>query len=321
LESYLYKQDFGLRGHSLKVVTNDSRILEGFGHWLPSLDFSESGKSVDYYVWRLKDRFIPLIMPQNASFFRSGRYARHFHYRGLWLLDIKDVARMVVDRKKMKALVFVLPHFGETEWLADALLQPYFELLRTRGLYGIHSSAVSLSGKGLLIAAEKWSGKSTLAIRLTSEGSAFLSDECCFLRQNASGYELLGFPEPVKLYPPNVADLPEFQFLQLMVDAGEKIKFPIKRVYPDAVVDAASLQAIIFPHWNGAGKSRLETLAPFDALVRLLPLTMVQAVYPEVATAHLQFLGDLVEAVPCYSFHLGGDKEVWATLVKRVLLL
>jgi len=315
----MFCQNFDIGGNCLRLVTNSQAILEEISQRLEPFTCPRAERAMKIYLFSVGTA-LPVVVPQGAQHIRSGLTAEHFVYKGLWLIDFRGRGRMVVDREGGTALGFIKSHhLQEKPWLSDVMVHPVFELLRQRGLYLAHSGAVSFDGKGLLVCGESRSGKTTLVVHLVREGLNFLSDDRCFLRRTASEFEVLSFPEEVNVYPGNVADLREFQFLQ---DDGHnndgRKSFDIREVYPDSVMNRAEIKAAVFPCWDAGGMSWLEAIPSGEAMKEMIPLTL-EAFFPDTARAHFEFIGDLVQRIPCFKLYLGSDKGKWHHLVEKLI--
>ena len=64
---------------------------------------------------------------------------------------------------------------------------PLVELLKRRGLYGLHAGGVCRDGRALLLPGTSGSGKSTLTLALARAGFGFLGDDTLFLAAPAGG--------------------------------------------------------------------------------------------------------------------------------------
>ncbi|NQT84945.1 hypothetical protein HQ563_18165 [bacterium] len=312
-------QRFDIGGNPVHLVTNDTLILQAVSGWLNSFLCSKTEEGIKLCLLS-GDGDSPIAIPEGVVHRCSEYLSEHFLYKDFWLIDFHGSGTMVVDREKEMALGFVQSDcLRERFWLYRSLVHPLFELLRRRGLYLAHSGAVSFGGRGLLIPGESGKGKTTLTLYLVREGCGFLSDDRCLLRKTVSGFEALSFPEQVRVYPENVANLPEFQFLQ---DHKQKNKwkksFDIRKLYPNCTVRKAELEAIVFPRWDSGGKSRLEAISPSEAMIEMLPLTL-EAFFPDTARAHFEFIGDLMEKIPSFRLYLGDDRGKWHQIARELI--
>lgn len=170
--------------------------------------------------------------------------------------------------------LFVMQADGSLLWVswppgsdADKVLSAYFPgnvlgfLLRLRGAFCLHASAVVYNGRALLFAGPPGAGKSTLAAALVHRGAALLADDLVALRP-AAGALLAwpGFPQ-LNLWPaaarqllgpaarlPRVSPQEEKRCLR----AGRRIQFarqpvPVGAVYllePWAAADQPAFEAV-----------------------------------------------------------------------------
>lgn len=79
----------------------------------------------------------------------------------------------------------------------------------TVGILPLHSACVVKNGRGVLIAGESMSGKSTLAVALAKEGFALLSDDWTYIRTLDGQATAHGLNVPIKLLPDAIAYFPE----------------------------------------------------------------------------------------------------------------
>lgn len=313
---------FYLHRVSLKVTTNSNLALAGIKHLLRHFVVPGKAKAeIKFYLFCSNEPpNLSLGIATEAEVIYTRGDIKYSRYKQLWLVQFGDRAVMAINRQKGMVLGWVRESYLLTDPGAlDPVLYPVFELLKQKGLFLVHAAALAREGDGLLFPGKAKCGKTSLTLYLLREGFKFLSDDRCFLQRNASRFEVLSFPQEIRVYPPNVADLPEFQFLQGdEPDDGSKRSFDIERVYPDSIVERAKLKAVVFPCWDSRGESRLEAVSPNEALIEMLPLTL-EAFFPDTARAHFEFIADLVENMPCFRLYLGSDKEKWHHIVKGLI--
>lgn len=310
---------FDIGSNELELITNDRTI---FGRISSQFNFFISPKVREGIKLCLfiVDNSPSVIIPEGARHIRTGPDSEHYLYEKLWLIDFPGIAMMVIDREGEQALGFVQSDcLEEKPRLLETLVHPIFELLRQRGLYLAHSGAVSFGERGVLIIGKAGAGKTTLALHLVGKGAKFLSDDRCFLRRNGSGFEMLSFPEEVRVYPQNVAHLPEFQFLQSDSDNDKfKKSFDIQEICSDSIVNRAEVEAIVFPQWCPGEESQLDAISANEAMVEMLPQTL-EFLFPNTSRDLFEFISDLVMRIPCFRLYLGGDKDRWHQLVENLI--
>ena len=310
---------FDIGGNGVELITDDRAIFERISRRFNCFITLERRQGIRLCLFRV-DKNPSAIIPGDAVHIRTGPDSEHYLYGKSWLIDFPGLAVMVIDREREQALGFVQPDCLEkTPWLLEAMVHPVFELLRQRGLYLAHSAAVSLGDKGALIIGKAGGGKTTLALRLAGKDFKFLSDDRCFLRGNGPRFEMLSFPEEVRVHPGNVADLQEFQFLLSDSDNnGCKKSFPIREVYPDSVIDHARVDVIVFPQWCPDKDSRVDVISAREAMVEMLPQTL-EFFFPNTSRVLFGFIGDLVIKVPSFRLYLGSNRERWHQLVADLI--
>jgi hypothetical protein len=77
------------------------------------------------------------------------------------------------------------------------------------GVTPVHCACVVKGGSGLLLGGESGAGKSTMALSLSRNGFAYLSDDCTYLSRAGAGMRAWGLPTPAKLLPDAVSYFPE----------------------------------------------------------------------------------------------------------------
>lgn len=80
------------------------------------------------------------------------------------------------------------------EMLADLAVQAFSFLMSPRGLFFLHSGAVSRRGKALVLVGRSMSGKTSLALSLSRRGFTLLSDEANILLRRGDEYRVAAFP-------------------------------------------------------------------------------------------------------------------------------
>ncbi|GEM_PF-2416840 len=130
-----------------------------------------------------------------------------------WMKDIN--AR--IDKKTNSIYVQVLlPNALENEALLHLIIiEPLRYILKSKGIFLIHSAALMKDTKGLIICGEPGAGKTTLACTLLAKGYKFLSDEFSILKKGL----IYSFPLKIKLEKLNFA-----QVKQLKDSPGDNIK-------------------------------------------------------------------------------------------------
>ncbi|MFO1429078.1 MAG: hypothetical protein U1F76_02885 [Candidatus Competibacteraceae bacterium] len=139
-------------------------------------------------------------------------------------------------------------------------------LLRERGRYALHASAVAWAERGLLIAGDSGSGKSTTALSLIHHGWDYLADDVVILEPGEPP-RLHALARGFAFHPTLAARFP-----RLTGEAvADKRCTAIETLFPDRQIAACRVAALLFPRVVDAAVSRLEPLSSVEALSALLP--------------------------------------------------
>jgi hypothetical protein len=136
-----------------------------------------------------------------------------------------------------------------------------------RSCAALHASSVELDGKGVMMLAEKGSGKSTLSYQLTLDGATYLGDEIAFVR--FLDRRLEAFPKSVTIKR-GAFDL--FPRSRVHTDP---IRGPVRYLRPQNVpADAeysTNIDLLILPRWTEqADAVHLVELSPGETALELV---------------------------------------------------
>jgi hypothetical protein len=184
---------------------------------------------------------------------------------------------------------------------------PLLELAKRSGRYGLHAAALAVDGNGILLAGGSGSGKSTLATALILAGWDFLGDDLVFLCRDDDGVRALAFPDDIDLTDSTVRFFPELGGL-LRPGVGEG--WPKRQLAVDDLAGIRTVfeckpQVLVCLRVGASASSRLQPLAPADALLELAPSVLLTD--PSSSQAHLDALGRLVTHCRCLRLETGRD--------------
>jgi hypothetical protein len=200
---------------------------------------------------------------------------------------------------------------GEDLWvLSHPLLSvPLMELLKRRGLFGVHAAGADLDGKALVLAGTSGSGKSTLSVALARAGFGFLGDDTLFL----DGRRVLAFPDEIDLTEESVSFFPGI--LLAPPPAGWRKRQ--LRADPVRIVWESEPAVLVFPQVSGRPRSELRPIDPGEALLELAPNVLLTE--PTSSQAHLDALAGLARASRCYRLETGTDLDEAVRLLRELM--
>lgn len=229
--------------------------------------------------------------------------------RGHLIVDFHDTGLFVIDRAQGSAEGYLI----KPQLMPASLIEYLFhlvliELLRGRGLYTVHATALKKNGLGILIPGNSGRGKTTSFISLLRSGYQYLSDDHPLFRDAGDHVELLPFPIKINVTEDTIAFFPELRDApdHLLHPRFPKRAFYAEEVYPTSIGACCRPALVLFPQVVDAPRSHLEPLPKSRAMELLLPQALL--VYDvEVARREFQVLAKLVQQVACYRLHFGRD--------------
>ena len=193
-------------------------------------------------------------------------------------------------------------------------------LLKRRGLYSIHATALEKDGRGILIPGYSGRGKTTTFVSLLRSGYRYLSDDHPFIRDNGIYVEALSFPMKIDVTEPTIQFFPELRNAQvgMLRPSLRKRYFYAEEMYQASVGARCKPAMILFPHVVDSPHSCLEPLPKGRAMELLMPQGLL--VYDQVvAKREFQTLAKMVQQTDCYRLHFGRDVLELPGLITPVL--
>jgi hypothetical protein len=228
--------------------------------------------------------------------------------------------RARVEASAGSALVSVLEPVEEVAWAATRPLVtlPLLELLKRRGLFGIHAGGVALDGHGVVLAGSSGAGKTTLALALALAGFDLLGDDMLFLRAEQDEPVVLAFPDELDVSETTVSFFPGLA-ARLRPDAlaGAAKRQVDPTALQAAVVAEARPALVLFPRIAPDGPSALEPISFDEALLELAPNVLLTE--PSSSQRHLEALGSLLRAARSFRLATGRDFDQVTASVRELL--
>jgi hypothetical protein len=239
----------------------------------------------------------------------------------LWIDDADGVRVRCEPRAGRSRLAATPARAGDLWMLSRPMITlPLLELLKRRGLYGLHAGGVACGGDGVLLAGASGAGKSTLTMALLRGGFDLLGDDMVFLRRGPRGDVVAhGFPDEVDLTPRSASFFAELDAAAAgPPPAGwPKHRVRAEELYGSAVVRTCAPRVLLFPAVSGEPETRVEPMDPDAALLEIAPNVLLTDA--RTAQAHLDALGDLVRQARCLRMATGTDLDRVPDLVRGLL--
>ncbi len=229
--------------------------------------------------------------------------------RGLLIADFYDEGLVVIDGASHTAHGYLVqPELMAPDIRVSFVHFAMTELLKRRGLYTFHATALEHNGKGVLIPGFSGRGKTTSFLSLLRSGYRYLSDDHPFFRLREDRVEILPYPLKINVTDQTISFFPELRTAPpSILHAGKpKRYFYAEELYPGPFGAPCEPAVILFPTVVDSPHSCLEPLAKKMALEMILPHSLL--VYDaEVARREFQALARLVQQTDCYRLHFGRD--------------
>ncbi len=273
--------------------------LNGF---VMTFGFSSAESATDHHVMR------PTGVARSVYQFQRGEVA-YLRDSDQLFIDFDDRVRVMSDLGEGEVRLSFLREDPYSRWLAAHPLftVPLVELLKRRGLYGLHAAGVCMGDKGLLLPGPCGSGKTTLALALLRAGFDFLGDNTLFLTAGREGLRVLAFPDEADVTDQTVCLFPELQDRVAPVESPRRAKRRVQAevLYRTTIAWSCTPAAIIFPRVAHTATSVLTSMGPDEALIELLPNILQTDV--RSSQAHLEILAKLANQGRCYRLDTGRD--------------
>jgi hypothetical protein len=311
---------FDLHGVAVEVRSNRAALLELVGRRLAFFDRSPAAPAVRF---ELRATAAHAVAPPGAQ-------SRTVYEPELGEVLYDPTAdELYVDYGQVRAscraadgevLVSVLEPVEEAAWAVTRPLftLPLLELLKRRGIYGVHAAGVAGGGRGILLAGGTGAGKTTLALALVEDGFDFLGDDMLFLSPDADGPLVLAFPDELDVSDTTVSFFPGSEDLLWPepLQGASKRQLPPDRL-DGSIAAGARPSLLLFPRIAPEGETVVEPLARDEALLELAPNVLLTD--RDSSQLHLDALGRLVRESSCFRLSTGRDLGEVAAIVRRIL--
>jgi hypothetical protein len=200
------------------------------------------------------------------------------------------------------------------------LYAPLLLWLRDQRVDAVHAGLVATDGRGILVAGESGSGKSSTVLSCLLHGFDVVSDDHVALEARADGAWIgHGLHGSAHVHPEDLCRFPPLagHAIRGCRPGEDKVLIPLSEACPGRLRPSAGIDLLVLPRVTGAIRPTISPASKSQALLRLAPssLWMVR----HARGAGLDSLAGLVERVPCYWLDLGGDAGAIAAGLRELV--
>jgi hypothetical protein len=246
-------------GVPLRITAADAALAARLSAWLARGLSLGSAPLDGAPIWiHLADETAPPESPAGARVLADAPRCRVLRAADRVVLQLPQ-ARCALDLAGGRARLWL----AEDWWHAplktqqDPWVLALAWLLRERGRYALHASAVARNGRGLLITGASGSGNSSTALSLIQQGWDWLADDIVLFELGPLA-RLHGLARGFTFHPALAERLPGLGGETL----GDKDFADIEGLFPGRQIDHCRPMALLFPEVTGETASRLLGLSP-----------------------------------------------------------
>jgi len=324
--------NFFIHGNSLRISTNNSAIAASAKLLLRyfQVDSVNGSSCLSISFHGVPSRFdIPFVLSPEATCLGSclddsGTEKQDAIYQdqGRLILDyIKSRGcLLVIDQQNGHADgFFVKPDTMHTESRMFLIHLALRNILKGKGFYTLHATALEKHGRAVLISGMSGRGKTTAFLSLLRVGYRCLSDDHPLVHENGNGLEILPFQEKIDVTENTIEFFPELREARAHIHPGlRKPYFFIENVYPGGTSTSCRPGVILFPEVIKSRTSALEPVSGKHALDRLIRESFLPR-GNEAAKQEFHILSRLVAQSSCYRLLFGQDVLALPGLIDPLL--
>jgi hypothetical protein len=217
-------------------------------------------------------------------------------------------------------------------WAADARALSLYDRARPlrillalwasdRGVHAVHGAFVARDNRGVLLAGDSGSGKSTAAVSCLDAGFTYLGDDWIGIGRAHDGapvaHSLYG---SASLEPAQISRFPHLRNLAIAPkDEGDlKSIILLSEAFPTRLGRSATVCAIALPRVCDAADSRLRAATKKDALLTMTR-SSIFTMRPRGGRGAMAALTRLAQELPAYWLEVGHDLEQIPRRVDEIL--
>ncbi|MGC8756363.1 MAG: hypothetical protein ACP5QW_07575 [bacterium] len=192
-----------------------------------------------------------------------------------------------------------------TEFVSIFLTLALIELLRYKGLYYLHASALKKGNHAILLCGMGMSGKTTLSLGLVSKGYLLCSDDAVFLKQRVNRVQAIGFKKDIHVTKQTLKIYSHmFEDIKPPVPPVRKAFIPYKRFQ---TVSSVIPDILIFLQRVDSSTTHISPIEKTKAMSLLIPQSLMVFFKKEIANKHIDILKALIYQAKPYLCLCGKD--------------
>lgn len=308
LDSMKSTLHFKISNVLIEITTDNSIIFDVVKTFFSGYSFKHKGNKkpdVHINIYSQKKSILPSI-EEKTTLFTYGRI-KGYRLNKDTLLLTDNTTFVFVDEHTKTADAYIdmsILNRG-TEFVSIFLTLSLIELLRQKGLYYLHASALKKGRQAILLCGMGMSGKTTLSLGFISRGFLLCSDDAVFLNYKANRIQAFGFKKDIHV---TKQTLMLYKYLlkdiKPPVPPFKKALIPYKRF---ETVSSIIPNTIIFLQRTNSLNTNIIPIEKTQAMSLLIPQSLMLFFKKEIANNHINILKALIYQSKTYFCACGKD--------------
>ncbi|MCK5838943.1 MAG: hypothetical protein KAG99_03795 [Bacteroidales bacterium] len=301
---------FHIGGYTIQLRFAGPSLLFSLTSSLKHLQVEEiKNPDLTIYCWDTKSTGTPLpILPWSDKVYVSEKEIPFLQQNGLHISVKRESGVLSVFDSKSKKRIY---------WIDDAGNLPFYEkaspfrtlfqwCMLEQQRFCIHSAAVSVNNKGVLLAGREKSGKSTSSLACLLSGMHFAGDDYVVL-SDESPYWVYSLYSSAKLEAGSVGRFPELaeKVSNRKKTDTEKAVIYLNQHFPERMSRGFPVSAVLMPHITNGNITFIRKASPAEGIRTLAPSTLVLQTGSRAEA--FGFLARFIHQTPCYWLEMGTD--------------
>ncbi len=313
---------FNIGGYIIQLIFAGPSLLSSLTSSLKHLQVDGTeNPDLTIYCWDSASTGTPLpIFPWSDKVYVSVKEIPYLQQNGLHISVKRESGVLSVFDSKSKTGIY---------WIQDAGNLPFYEkaspfrtifqwCMLEQQRFCIHSAAVSVNNKGILLAGKEKSGKSTSSLACLLGGMHFAGDDYVVL-SDKSPYWVYSLYSSAKLDADSVGRFPELAEKvsnRKELDA-EKAVIYLHQHFPERMSPGFPVSALLLPHITHGNKTFIRRASPAEGIKTLAPSTLVLQTGSRKEA--FGFLARFIHQTPCYWLEMGADISTVTGVIKEFI--